>query len=139
MTTSAEDVRKMRAEDARLAAAVVGKMVHDKQLAYGDAGGMQRGLWNVLLEPYREGERYVVPVELLDHLPRLTRVFDRVCRLVANPAADLGGEDPWRDMAGDALVGMVMPRTRPERKVPAPPDPMDARPGWGDDPHEEEV
>lgn len=85
----------------------------DKVRAYGNAHGLQRGLWQTLLEQYRVGDEYHIPVALMDHVPRLTRVFDRACRLVSNPAQDLHGEDPWKDLAGDAIAGISMPRTPP--------------------------
>jgi hypothetical protein len=120
-----------RAEAARKAAQGLGDMLHEKQLAYGDAGGIQRKIWQALLEQYEatgwetvgmkhEGDQplYIIPRELMDHIPRLTRVFDRICRIVSNPAGDRMGEDPWRDLAGDAIIGMIMPRTeRPPQQV----------------------
>lgn len=100
------------ASAARDAGYSVADMVYEKQLAYGDAASMQRGLWCVLLKQYEQGDgTYRVPQSLFDHVPRLTRVFDRIARLVSNPGADRAGEDPWRDLTGDAMVGMVMPRT----------------------------
>lgn len=100
-----------RAREARDAGYSVADLVHEKQLAYGDASGIQYKLWQALLEQYREGDEYRMPVALMDHIPRLTRVFDRVCRIVSNPAADRMGEDPWRDLTGDGICGIVMPRT----------------------------
>lgn len=108
---------KSAADAARQAGYEVADMVHEKQLAYGDAASLQRGLWQVLLAQYEvddgphAGGTYTIPAALFDHVPRLTRVFDRVARLVANPEKDALGEDPWRDMAGDCIVGIIMPRT----------------------------
>ena len=121
------------AEAARKAGQEIADLVYEKQLAYGDASGIQHAIWKALLaqwlappnvswwagDPQEEvvrfnlGGQYVIPVELMDHIPRLTRVFDRICRIVSNPAMDRMGEDPWRDLAGDALCGIVMPRTGP--------------------------
>ena len=127
------------AEAAREAGREIADLVHSKQLAYGDAASLQHGLWGVLLEQYRapanvqwmEGEQervsynpnghYVIPVELFDHVPRLTRVFDRVARIVANPGQDRLGEDPWMDLCGDAMVGIIMPRTSAPDLVPVDP------------------
>jgi hypothetical protein len=112
-----------RAQAALDAANALGTLLYEKQMAYGDAGGIQREIWQALLRQYeihaltgvREnaGGYYVMPRELMDHIPRLTRVFDRICRIVSNPAGDRMGEDPWKDMAGDAIIGMIMPRTQP--------------------------
>lgn len=118
------------AEQARAVGREIADLVHSKQLAYGDASGVQHEIWKVLLEQYEasgldligshlyqrypNGEDvYVIPRALMDHIPRLTRVFDRICRIVSNPAQDRMGEDPWRDLAGDAICGVVMPRTTP--------------------------
>lgn len=121
------------ARSAREAGYDVGDLVYEKQLAYGDASGLQFKLWKVLLQQYEaqgvdllDSTRqsmnlqehdlvYVVPRALFDHVPRLTRVFDRIARIISNPAADRMGEDPWRDLAGDALCGIVMPRTEVHR------------------------
>lgn len=106
-----------RAEAARDAGIDVAMMVYEKQLAYGDASGIQHAIWKALLKQYEgrteaDGTFYMMPVELMDHIPRLTRVFDRICRIVSNPAADRMGEDPWRDLTGDGMCGIVMPRTQ---------------------------
>lgn len=111
------------AEAARQAGRDVADLVHEKQLAYGDSSGLQYSFWRLVLEPYKtnalpEGgpaeAHYVLPASLVDQMPRLTRVMDRVFRIVSNPAKDRMGEDPWRDLAGDAVCGMVMPvGTRP--------------------------
>lgn len=116
------------ARRAREAGYEVAELVYDKQLAYGDAASIQRGLWGVLLEQYkhgharleedRPGEVYEIPVALIDHIPRLTRVFDRIARLVSNPGQDALGEDPWVDLAGDAIVGIIMPRAEPPQDNP---------------------
>lgn len=114
---------KNAAERARDAGREVADLVYEKQMAYGDSASIQRGLWGVLLDQYRwptarlnedrPGEMYEIPVELMDHVPRLTRVFDRIARIVSNPRSDRLGEDPWRDLCGDAMVGIIMPRTGP--------------------------
>lgn len=105
------------AETARQAGHDVGDLVYEKQLAYGDSSGLMHGFWHMALRQYKTvsengAEVYAIPVALVDHMPRLTRVLDRVFRLVGNPTADRMGEDPWRDLAGDAVCGIVMPRTQ---------------------------
>jgi len=107
-----------RAEALRKAAYGLGDMLAQKAAAYGNAQDAQRNLWRVLLQPYLVNQLdpgaepvYALPPALLDHVPRLTRVLDRICRIVANPSQDRMGEDTWKDLAGDAVAGMVMPRT----------------------------
>lgn len=137
METSQDRSPTEGAEAAREAGRQIADLVYEKQLAYGDASGIQHNIWKALLQQYllpageavsyhmengstmcldpgRGAALYVMPEALMDHIPRLTRVFDRICRIVSNPATDRMGEDPWRDLAGDALCGIVMPRTRPE-------------------------
>lgn len=111
------DYNEERAEALRTAGHQLGDMLAQKAAAYGNAQDAQRALWRVLLEPYAAHDvndrvsHYRLPPELLDHVPRLTRVLDRICRIVANPSQDRMGEDTWKDLAGDAIAGMVMPRT----------------------------
>ena len=132
-----------RARAAQQAAHALGDMLYEKQMAYGDAGGIQRAIWQALLKQYEAPNEisatlpngstlvfsypesagfYAMPRELMDHIPRLTRVFDRICRIVSNPTSDRLGEDPWRDLAGDAIIGMIMPRTQPQPQRCATPD-----------------
>lgn len=88
------------------------QLLPDKARAYGDAHSRQLALWQLLLAPYQQGDgSYHIPAAMLDHIPRLTRVFDRVFRIVDNPEEDYLGETPWLDMAGDAIAGVSMPRT----------------------------
>jgi hypothetical protein len=117
------------AEAARQAGLHVAQLVHDKQLAYGDASGLMFGFWHLALRKYLSmddnGQQvYAIPVELVDHMPRLTRVMDRVFRIIGSPAVDRLGEDPWNDLAGDAVCGIVMPRSA----VPTPPQPASPSP-----------
>lgn len=98
------------AQELRAAAHALGDLLAEKCQAYGSAHNRQAAIWEALLAPYRKGDVYVFPAALMYHVPRLTRIFDRVLRIVANPTADRMGEDPWRDLAGDALAGVVMPK-----------------------------
>lgn len=129
------------AEAAFRAGLSIAELVREKQLAYGDASGIQHEIWRALLRQYEQvgdpaalGTFYVMPVALMDHIPRLTRLFDRICRIVSNPVTDRMGEDPWRDLAGDAICGIVMPRTSPAATVAKPAHSME---GIGEDPIEE--
>ena len=94
---------------ARLEALLPGKA-----RAYGEAHALQRPLMEALLEQYKAGPgHYLIPDELLDHLPRMTRLFDRMARIMAHPGTDDGGENPWEDMAGDCVAAMTL-SDRPE-------------------------
>lgn len=106
------DLIKKEAEALRVRAIALGDLLAEKCVAYGGAHNRQADLWRVLLRPYEAGPgEYLIPVELVFHIPRLTRVLDRVLRIVANPATDPMREDPWTDLAGDALAGVVMPKS----------------------------
>jgi hypothetical protein len=105
------------AKDLRDAARALGDLLHEKCLAYGAAHNRQLGVWTEMLRPYDNGDgTYTIPASLVAHMPRLTRVLDRILRIVANPDGDRMGEDPWRDLAGDALAGVVMPRGDDKRQ-----------------------
>lgn len=128
---------EQRAQAARQVAVELGDMLYEKQLAYGDSGAIALGVWQARLAQYRvdmatggdfdidmlihnvasvmkghpqEQAFYILPASLIAHIPRLTRVDDRINRLISNPAGDRLGEDPWRDLAGDAIIGVIMPR-----------------------------
>lgn len=108
------------AAQLRTTAEALGKLLEQKCLAYGGAHNRQVDIWRAMLAQYEEERNgvagYWIPAALIYHMPRLTRVFDRAMRIVANPANDHGGEDPWRDMAGDALAGCVMPKPSSDGK-----------------------
>lgn len=103
-----------RAQAAKDFAYALGDMLYEKQLAYGDSGAIALGLWQARLAQYlnAEGTHYTIPVELIAHIPRITRLDDRINRLISNPAGDRLGEDPWKDAAGDAVIGAISPRVR---------------------------
>lgn len=125
-----------RAEAARKMGHEIGDMLYEKQLAYGDSGAIALGLWIARLAQYRvsvseqgfvagdrltnpdeNGSHYLIPVELIAHIPRITRLDDRINRIISNPAGDRMGEDPWRDAAGDSIIGAIAPRfPRSERE-----------------------
>lgn len=70
-------------------------MVADKQMAYGDSFGQSHKVLAVL---YPGG---VTPEKMIDFLT-LVRVIDKLFR-IANEK-DAFGEDPWRDIAGYAIL-----------------------------------
>jgi len=93
------------------------ELLPQKVRAYGDAHSLQLALWDVMLKQYLDpesGTQYIIPRALIAHLARITRLMDRVLRIVANPEVDPMGEDPWMDAAGDCVAGMAMPKIGPE-------------------------
>lgn len=101
------------AEAAREIARDIAGTVYSKQLAYGDSGRIANGLWEARLAQYltEDGESYLIPRGLMRHIPRITRLDDRINRIISNPDGDLMGEDPWRDAAGDCVVGALNAET----------------------------
>lgn len=81
-------------------AAEIGRMTDSKAAQYGNASVKVEAIMKVL---YPEG----VPVYALRNALLITRMLDKVCR-IANQGPDgldKGGEDPFRDLAGYALIG----------------------------------
>mgnify|MGYP003657454418 CR=1 FL=1 len=76
----------------------IGKLVQEKNLAYGDSFGQARLILEVL---YPDGIR---PDQYLDALA-ITRVIDKLFRL-ANKK-DAFDESPWRDICGYAILGVA--------------------------------
>ncbi len=112
-------------DDVRRALRMLSDILPGKVKAYGAAHNRQPGMWHSILADYRQPDgNYLLPHALIGHLPRITRVFDRMCRIVANPEQDLLGEDPWLDAAGDCIAGAAMGvRRRPfDARGPLPPD-----------------
>lgn len=117
-----------RARAARKIAEELGALLEEKQLAYGDSGSIALGLWEARLRQYEDGpDHYRIPRALLRHLPRITRLDDRINRLVSNPAGDRMGEDPWIDAAGDCVIGALSTRPEATSGPPAEPRPKTAR------------
>jgi len=76
----------------------VGKLVQDKNKAYGDSFGRACDILEVL---YPEG---IKPEQYRDALA-ITRVIDKLFRL-ANKK-DAFGESPWKDICGYAMLGIA--------------------------------
>lgn len=76
----------------------VGKLVLEKNLAYGDSFGQACKILKVL---YPTG---IKPEQYRDALA-ITRVIDKLFRL-ANKK-DAFGESPWRDICGYAVLGIA--------------------------------
>jgi hypothetical protein len=76
----------------------IGKLVQEKNKAYGDSFGQACRILEVL---YPEG---IKPDQYRDALA-VTRVIDKLFRL-ANKK-DAFGESPWRDICGYAILGVA--------------------------------
>lgn len=85
----------------------LGKLVDEKQLAYGDAVTVCQKVLEVHLERYYDssGGFYRISPALLEHIIRQVRIIDKQCRIFSNPEGDLMGESPYMDIAGYGLLG----------------------------------
>ncbi len=85
----------------------LGKLVDEKQLAYGDAMTVCQKVLEVHLERYYDssGGFYRISPALLEHIIRQVRIIDKQCRIFSNPEGDLTGESPYKDIAGYGLLG----------------------------------
>ena len=75
----------------------VGKLVGEKQLAYGDSFGKSG---ECLRQMYPEG----ISPEQYDDLLTIVRVLDKLFRIANNPSAF--EENPYKDIVGYGLLGM---------------------------------
>jgi hypothetical protein len=74
----------------------VGRLVEQKQAAYGDSFGKSG---EVMRQLYPDGIR----PEQMDDALAVVRVVDKLFRIAT--AKDAFGESPWRDVAGYGLLG----------------------------------
>lgn len=74
----------------------LGKMVGEKQLAYGNSYGKAGQVMRIL---YPDGIR----PEQMDDALAVVRVIDKLFRIATNKTAY--GENPWLDIAGYGLLG----------------------------------
>jgi len=74
----------------------IGRLVTEKQAAYGDAFGRSGQVMRTL---YPDG---IAPDQMDDALA-VTRVVDKLFRIATD--RDALGESPWRDIAGYGLLG----------------------------------
>jgi hypothetical protein len=76
----------------------IGKLVAEKQAAYGDSFGKSGKVLRLL---YPDG----IPPEKLDDALTVVRVVDKLFRIAT--AKDAFGESPWRDIAGYAVLSIA--------------------------------
>jgi hypothetical protein len=80
----------------------VGKLVEEKQVQYGDSVGKSARILETL---FPSG----IPVHSFPDALLIVRILDKLSRLAQRgpEAKDLGGESPWRDIAGYGLLGLM--------------------------------
>jgi len=76
-------------------AADLGKLVAEKQMAYGDSYGKSG---EVLKQLFPQG----VPIESYTDALAIVRIVDKLFRIATDPT--WGDESPWKDIAGYALL-----------------------------------
>lgn len=76
----------------------IGRLVAEKQAAYGDSFGKAGAVMRIL---YPDG----VPPEKMDDALTVVRVLDKLFRIATS--RDALGESPWRDIAGYALLSVA--------------------------------
>jgi len=75
----------------------VGKLVHNKQLAYGDSFGRSGDCLRQMFPNGIQPDQY-------DDLLTIARILDKLFRLANDPGAF--DENPYQDIVGYALLGM---------------------------------
>ena len=76
----------------------VGRLVAEKQTAYGDSFGRSG---ECLRQMYPDG----IKPEQYDDLLTIARMLDKLFRIASNP--DAFEENPYRDLCGYSLLGMA--------------------------------
>lgn len=84
----------------------LGRLVDDKQKAYGDSFGRSGEVLRIL---YPHG---IAPAQFDDALT-IVRVVDKLFRIATDK--DAFGESPWKDVAGYGLLGAGHCKTKLER------------------------
>jgi hypothetical protein len=86
----------------------IGKLVDQKQKAYGDSVTKCYKIMKVLLENYRNEEEktYTIPESLLPQMLLDIRKIDKMNRRFSNPDGDLMGENPYQDDSGYDMLGV---------------------------------
>jgi hypothetical protein len=87
----------------------VGKLVDEKQKAYGDSVTKCYQIMKVLLQDYYNNDgTYTIPESLLPQMLLDVRKIDKMNRRFSNPDGDLMGENPFQDDVGYSLLGVRM-------------------------------
>ena len=77
--------------------AEIGKLVDEKQKAYGDSFSQSEKFLNLL---YPEG----IPVSSYGDVLTIARIWDKIKRIATDK--DAFGESPYKDIAGYAILGV---------------------------------
>ncbi len=93
--------------DYKSLGADIGKLVAQKQVAYGDSFGRSGAVLRAL---YSNG----ISAAQLDDALTVVRVLDKLFRVATD--RDALGESPWRDIAGYALLSVARTERRTNRK-----------------------
>lgn len=87
----------------------VGKLVDEKQKAYGDSVTKCYEIMKVLLKDYKNDDNtYTIPESLLPQMLLDVRKIDKMNRRFSNPDGDLMGENPFQDDVGYSMLGVRM-------------------------------
>ena len=87
--------------------AEIGKLIAEKQQAYGGSFGKSGAIVRVL---YPDG----IPLDKLDDALTVIRIIDKLFRIATD--RDALGESPWRDIAGYAILSVA--RLASTKKTP---------------------
>jgi hypothetical protein len=85
----------------------VGKLVDQKQKAYGDSVTKCYQIMKVLLQDYSNNDgTYTIPESLIPIMLLEVRKIDKTNRRFSNPDGDLMSENPYQDDVGYSLLGV---------------------------------
>ncbi|MEH7116091.1 hypothetical protein V7128_01530 [Neobacillus vireti] len=85
----------------------VGKLVDQKQKAYGDSVTKCYEIMKVLLQDYSNNDgTYTIPESLIPIMLLEVRKIDKTNRRFSNPDGDLMSENPYQDDVGYSLLGV---------------------------------
>ena len=104
-----------------IAGAELGRLVDIKQTAYGNSFDVSVDLLRRRLQQYQveissagDCPHYLIPDNLLGHILTITRIDDKLNRIMTSPDGDGMGESPYQDIAGYGLLGArAQERTHP--------------------------
>jgi hypothetical protein len=85
----------------------IGKLVDDKQKAYGDSVTKCYEIMKVLLQDYKNHDNtYTIPESIIPIMLLEVRKIDKMNRRFSNPDGDLMNENPFQDDVGYSMLGV---------------------------------
>jgi hypothetical protein len=85
----------------------IGKLVDDKQKAYGDSVTKCYEIMKVLLQDYKNPDNtYTIPESIIPIMLLEVRKIDKMNRRFSNPDGDLMSENPFLDDVGYSMLGV---------------------------------